>query len=122
MRRLGALGTLLNPTRLEVRAAFTSPRMRPNGIFDKNARFRRRDISIAFDIFWLTCLQLHSSLPFTWKKKLTMAVDTVHGSHQQCTMRHHLYEETGARCGAWVSSRGRVEKATRVHITKYAQQ
>jgi hypothetical protein len=59
---------------------------------------------------------------FCVKKKLTMAVDTVHGSHHPCTMRGHLCEETGARCGAQVSSRGRVEKATRGHATKLAQQ
>jgi hypothetical protein len=59
---------------------------------------------------------------FCVKKKLTLAVDTVHGSHHPCTMRGHLYEETGARCGGQVSSRGRVEKATRGHATKRAQQ
>ena len=59
---------------------------------------------------------------FCVKKKLTMAVDTVHGSHHPCTMRGHLCEETGARCGAQVSSRGRVEKAARGHATKLAQQ
>ena len=58
---------------------------------------------------------------FCVKKTLTMAADTVHGSHHPCTMRGHLCEETGARCGAQVSSRGRVEKATRGHATKLAQ-
>jgi len=58
---------------------------------------------------------------FCVKKKLTLAVDTVHGSHHPCTMRGYLCEETGARCGARVSSRGRVEQATRGHATKRAQ-
>jgi len=51
MRRLGALGTLLNPTGLEVRAALTSPCMHPNGIFDKNAPFFQAIVSISSGFF-----------------------------------------------------------------------
>ena len=64
MRRLGALGTLLNPTGLEVRAALTSPCMHPNGIFDKNAPFCRSDMCISLGFFWMLFRRENPSQPF----------------------------------------------------------
>jgi hypothetical protein len=64
--RLGALCTVLNPTGFEVRASLTSPRMHPNGIFDKNAQFCQRDISIPGDFFWILSIQENTRPPFFW--------------------------------------------------------
>jgi hypothetical protein len=91
------------------------------GFSGRNAPFAE-EISPFLAIFLADMPPVEFLTTFCVKKTLTMAVDTVHGSHHPCTMRGHLCEETGARCGAQVSSRGRVEKATRGHATKLAQQ
>jgi hypothetical protein len=52
----------------------TSPRRHPHWIFDKNAQFCRRDISIPLGFFWRPALQENSSPPFAWNEGLMKAV------------------------------------------------